>query len=72
MMLQFGQLNLIEEKRMAAVCHMQLYQRMLKKAFDKKVHPRHFEEGDLVLKNIMPIHKDPVANGPQTTRDHMS
>lgn len=32
---------------------------MLKKAFDKKVHPRHFEEGDLMLKKILHIHKDP-------------
>lgn len=55
----FDQLNLIEEKHMAAVCHKQLYQRRLKKAFDKKVRPRLFEEGDLVLRKILPIHKDP-------------
>lgn len=52
-------LNLIEEKHMAAVCHGQLYQRRLKKAFDKKVHPQLFEEGDLVLIKILPIYKDP-------------
>lgn len=44
---------------MAAICHGQLYQRSLKKAFDKKVRPRLFEEGDLVLWKILPIHKDP-------------
>ncbi|XP_050914774.1 uncharacterized protein LOC127129671 [Lathyrus oleraceus] len=56
---RFDQLNLIEEKRMTAICHGQLYQRRLKKAFDKKVHPRYFEEGDLVLMKVLPIHKDP-------------
>lgn len=56
---RFDQLNLIEEKCMTAVCHRQLYQRRLKKAFDTKVHPRHFEEGDLVLRRILPIHKGP-------------
>jgi hypothetical protein len=56
---RFDQLNLIEEKRLTALCHSQLYQKRLKKAFDKKVCPREFREGDLVLKKILPIHKDP-------------
>ncbi|GAU25046.1 hypothetical protein TSUD_155200 [Trifolium subterraneum] len=56
---RFDQLNLIEEKRLTALCHGQLYQRRLKRAFDKKVRPREFKEGDLVLKKILPIHKDP-------------
>ncbi|CAJ2645856.1 unnamed protein product [Trifolium pratense] len=34
---RFDQLNLIEEKRLTALCHGQLYQKRLKKAFDKKV-----------------------------------
>lgn len=29
--------------------------------FDKKVRPRLFEEGDLVLRKILPIHKDPFG-----------
>lgn len=57
--MRFNQLNLIEEKHMAVICHIQLYQRRLKKAFDKKVRPRLFEEGDLVLRKILPIHKGP-------------
>ncbi|WJX78115.1 hypothetical protein P8452_61369 [Trifolium repens] len=36
---RFDQLNLIDEKRMIALCHGQLYQSRLKKAFDKKVRP---------------------------------
>jgi hypothetical protein len=43
---------------MIALCHGQLYQSRLKKTFDKKVRPREFQEGDLVLKTILPIHKD--------------
>jgi len=50
---RYDQLNLIEEKRLAAVCHGQLYQRRMKKAFDKKVRPREFHEGDLVVKKII-------------------
>lgn len=56
---RFDQLNLIEEKRIAILCHGKLYQLRLKKQLDKKVHPRHFDEGDLVLRRILPIHKDP-------------
>jgi len=54
---RFDQLNLIEEKRLATVCHGQLYQRRMKKAFDKRVRPREFHEGKLVLKKILPIQK---------------
>ena len=50
---RFEQLNLIEEKIMTALCHGQLYQERMKKAFDKKVKPREFRKGDLVLRNIM-------------------
>jgi len=52
------QLSLIEGKRLAAICHGQLYQRRMKKAFDKKVWPKEFNEGDLVVKKIMPMQKD--------------
>ena len=55
---RFDQLNLIEEKRLTAACHGQLYQRRMKRAFDKKVRPREFHEGDLFLKMISPIQKD--------------
>jgi len=34
------QLNLIDEKSLASVCHGQLYQRRMKRSFDKKVRPR--------------------------------
>ena len=47
---RFDQLNLIEGKR--------LYQRWVKNAFDKKVHPHKFNEGDLVLKKVSQALKD--------------
>jgi hypothetical protein len=55
---RYDQLNLIEEKRMAALCHGQLYQRRMKQAFDKKVRPGEFREGDLVLKKILSFQPD--------------
>jgi len=55
---RYDQLNLIEEKRMTALCHGQLYQKRMKQAFDKKVRPREFKEGDLVLKKILTFQPD--------------
>ncbi|GAU37187.1 hypothetical protein TSUD_30520 [Trifolium subterraneum] len=55
---RYDQLNLIEEKCMAALCHGQLYQRRIKHAFDRKVRPREFREGDLVLKKILSFQPD--------------
>lgn len=43
---------------MIALCHNQLYQKRLKKVFDKKACPREFKEGGLGLKMILSIHKD--------------
>nr|KYP43128.1 Transposon Ty3-I Gag-Pol polyprotein [Cajanus cajan] len=56
--IRYDQLNLIEEKRLNALCHGQLYQRRVQRAYDKKVRPREFQEGDLVLKKILPNLKD--------------
>ena len=46
------QLNLIEERRIKAICHGQLYQKRITRAYDKKIRPRQFQEGELVLKRI--------------------
>ena len=48
----FDKLNLIEGKRLTAMSHGRLYQRRVKNAFDKKVHLRKFNEGNLVLKKV--------------------
>ncbi|KAM3198820.1 hypothetical protein P3L10_034440 [Capsicum annuum] len=47
-------LSLIEEKRLTSVCHGQLYQRRMARAYNKKVRPRNFEVGQLVLRRILP------------------
>ncbi|XP_070056510.1 uncharacterized protein [Nicotiana tomentosiformis] len=51
------QLSLIDKKRLAAVCHGQLYQKRIARAYNKKVCPRKYEVGQLVLKRILP-HQD--------------
>ncbi|XP_047270503.1 uncharacterized protein LOC124899607 [Capsicum annuum] len=48
------QLMLIDEKRLDAVYHGHLYQNRMIKAFNKKVKPRRFTPGELVLKNPSP------------------
>ncbi|KAA3467684.1 gag/pol polyprotein [Gossypium australe] len=55
---RYDQLNLIEEKRLRALRHGQMYQKRMIRAYNKKVHPRKFYEGDLVLKMILPMQKD--------------
>ncbi|KAA3482637.1 RNA-directed DNA polymerase (Reverse transcriptase), Ribonuclease H [Gossypium australe] len=65
---RYGQLNLIEEKKLKAIRH----------AYDKKVRPREFHEGDLVLKNIILIQKDfigkwmPNSEGPYVVKQAFS
>ncbi|KAA3469407.1 RNA-directed DNA polymerase [Gossypium australe] len=55
---RYDQLNLIEEKRLRAIRHGQMYQKQMMQAYSKKVCPRIFHEGDLVLKQILPMQKD--------------
>ncbi|XP_070017957.1 uncharacterized protein [Nicotiana sylvestris] len=50
----YEQLALIDGKRMDAVCHGQLYQNRMSRAFNKRVKPRQFAPGQLVLKKIFP------------------
>ena len=52
------QLSLIDEKRLTSVCHGQLYQKRMARAYNKKVRPGHFEEGQLVLRRILPHHAE--------------
>ncbi|XP_070042169.1 uncharacterized protein [Nicotiana tomentosiformis] len=44
-------LTMIDEKRMAAVCYGQLYQQRMARSYNKKVRPRKFEVGQLVLRH---------------------
>ncbi|XP_070057319.1 uncharacterized protein [Nicotiana tomentosiformis] len=53
----YEQLALINGKRMNAVCHSPLYQNRMARVFNKKVRPRQFIQGQLVLKWIF-LHQD--------------
>ena len=52
-------LNLIDEKRLAVVCHGQMYQKRMIKAFNKKIRPRVYQVGHLVIKCIILPQDDP-------------
>ena len=77
---RYEQLNLIEEKRMKAICHEkrmkaichgQLYQKRMMRAHDKKIRPKQFQEGELMLKRIPQNRQDLVENGHPTGRGLM-
>ena len=75
---RYEQLNMIDEKCMAAMCLRQLYQCCIEWAFNKKVRPRVFEEGDLVLKKCnqaMPNRRGkfaPTYEGPYVVKKAFS
>ena len=50
---RLDQLNLIDEKRLTVVCHGQMYQKCMIKAFNKKVRRQVYQVGDLVIKRII-------------------
>ncbi|XP_070057589.1 uncharacterized protein [Nicotiana tomentosiformis] len=54
---RYEQLAIIDGKRMNVVCHGQLYQNRMSRAFNKWVKLRQFASGQLVLKRIFP-HQD--------------
>ena len=50
---RYEQLNLIEEKWLSALYHGKLYQKRMMRAHNKKIQPRKYKEGDLVMRKIM-------------------
>ncbi|XP_009612072.1 uncharacterized protein [Nicotiana tomentosiformis] len=56
---RYDKLAIIDGKRMNAVCHDQIYQNKMARDFNKTVSPRHFIQGQLVLKEIFPHHDEP-------------
>ena len=50
---RLDQLNLIDEKRLTSICHGQMYQKRMIKAFIKKVRWQEYQVGDLVIKRII-------------------
>ncbi|PKI15938.1 hypothetical protein CRG98_049515, partial [Punica granatum] len=55
---RYEQLNLIDEKRLATLCHGQCYQQRMARAFNAKVHHREFKPGDLVMRKVLHIAPD--------------
>ncbi|XP_074297157.1 uncharacterized protein LOC141627845 [Silene latifolia] len=49
---RYDSLVLLDERRLNALYHVQLYQKRIERAFNKKVKPRGINEGDLVLKSV--------------------
>ena len=53
-------LDLIEEKREQALKGVEDYHRKTAIHYDRRVRPRSFKPGDLVLKKLLPARKDPT------------
>ncbi|XP_074291207.1 uncharacterized protein LOC141617978 [Silene latifolia] len=49
---RYDSLVMLDERRLNALHHVQLYQKKIERAFNKKVKPREISEGDLVLKSV--------------------
>ncbi|PKI51128.1 hypothetical protein CRG98_028478 [Punica granatum] len=58
---RYEQLNLIDEKRLKALCHGQCYQQIMARAFNTRVRHRDFRPGDLVLRKV--LHVTPDSRG---------
>ena len=54
----YDQLSLLDEKRLRAIDHVEAYQRKITRAFRKRVKPRKFHKGDLVLKVLRGLISD--------------
>ena len=54
----YDQLSLLDERRLRATDHVQAYQRKMTHAFGKRVRPRKFQRGDLVLKVLRGLIND--------------
>ena len=58
---RFDQLNLIDEERLTGICHGQMYQKCMIKAFNNKVRHQVYQVGDLVIKRIILPQCDPMG-----------
>ena len=72
---RYDQLSLLDERRLRVADHVQAYQRKMTRAFGKRVKPRKFQRGDLVLKVLRGLINDPRGkfrsswSGPYVIRD---
>ena len=53
-------LDLLDEKREQVLKHTEDYQRKTAMYYNKKVKPRSYKPGDLVLKKLLPARKNPA------------
>ena len=53
-------LDLLKEKREQVLKRAEDYRRKTAKYYDRRVRPRSFKPGDLVLKKLLPVRKDPT------------
>ena len=71
----YDQLSLLDESRLRAADHVQAYQRKMTRTFRKRVKPRKFQKGDLVLKVLRGLINNPRGkfrpswSGPYVIRD---
>ena len=71
----YDQLSLLDERRLRAADHVQAYKRKMTRAFRKRVNPRKFQKGDLVLKVLKGLINEargkfrPNWSGPYVIRD---
>ena len=49
---RYDSLVLLDERLLNALYHVQIYQKRIERAFNKKVKPRNIKQGDLVLKSM--------------------
>ena len=56
---RYGALVLLDEKRLKALSHVQIYQKRIERHFNKRVKKRYIKEGDLVLKALRKTVLDP-------------
>lgn len=56
---RYDHLNFIEKKILVALYHGQCYQKLMARAYDKKVKPWSYKEANFVLKMILSFKVDP-------------
>ena len=56
---RYDQLSLLDERRLRETDHVQAYQRKMTCAFGKRVRPKKFKKGDLVLKVLRGLINNP-------------
>ena len=64
---RLDQINLIDKKRLASICHGHIYQKRMIRAFNKRVKHRAYQVSDLVVKRIILPQGDPKGKWTPTS-----